>query len=431
MLTKEENEKLTRVGPGTPVGELLRRYWHPIAASSQLNERGTKPITVLGESLVLYRDRQGRLGLVGDRCPHRRAGMVFGIPEENGLRCAYHGWMYDATGRCIEQPFEQTEDPNSTYREHTPIKAYPVEEMAGLVFAYLGPQPAPLLPRWDLYTLPTDVPREIGFAVIPCNWVQIAENSLDPIHVEWLHQYFANYVYDRLEQPERSHKPGRHERIGFSTFEYGIVKRRILEGETEEDEDWATGHPHVFPNFLKSGSVSKPMYQIRVPMDDTRTMYFWYGAHLPQPGKVLPKPDGIPYYEVPISGLGPTGEPEWSLVDNNSGQDMAMWFTQGDVADRTEEHLGASDKGVALFRKQIELNLIKLQQGEDPMNVFRDPEENECLELPVEGAKLGGRTGFFGAGRRTGNSSKYSPILQEAEKIAAETGQPAAVDMFG
>ena len=107
-----------------------------------------------------------------------------------------------------------------------------------------------------------------------------------------------------------------------------------------------------------------------------------------------------------------------------------MWFTQGAVADRAEEHLGASDKGVALFRKQIELNLIKVQQGEDPMNVFRNPAENVCLELPVEGAKLGGRTGFLGGGSRNGNSAKYSPILQEAEKIAAQTGRPAAVDMF-
>src|SRR5262245_29662768 len=131
LLTAEENAKLTKIGPGTPMGELFRRYWHPIAAASQLPVRGTKPVKLLGESLVLYRDRRGQIGLVGDRCPHRRAGMVFGIPEEAGIRCAYHGWMFDSEGHCIEQPFEQTEDPNSTYREQTPIVAYPVQERAG------------------------------------------------------------------------------------------------------------------------------------------------------------------------------------------------------------------------------------------------------------------------------------------------------------
>src|SRR5439155_10103373 len=101
VLTQEENGRMTQVGPGTPMGELLRRYWHPIAASAQLTEHGTRPVKLLGEDLVLYRDRQGRVGLVGDRCPHRRAGMVFGIPEEQGIRCAYHGWMFDASGKCL------------------------------------------------------------------------------------------------------------------------------------------------------------------------------------------------------------------------------------------------------------------------------------------------------------------------------------------
>jgi 5,5'-dehydrodivanillate O-demethylase len=420
MLTQAENDRLSRVGHGTPGGELFRRYWHPIAASSQLAERGTRPIRLLGEDLVLFRDRQGQLGLVGNRCPHRRAGMVFGIPEQDGLRCAYHGWLWAADGQCLEQPYEQTEDPASTFKNRVRITAYPVQEFAGLIFAYLGPEPAPLLPHWDLYVLPADVPRDIGYAVIPCNWLQIAENSIDPVHVEWLHGHFTNYALERLGQDRPRRKPGKHEAIGFSVFDYGIIKRRILEGETEEDEDWATGHPHVFPNFLKSGSLAKPVYQIRVPMDDTRTMYFWYSIHQPRPGEVLPKLDSIPFYDVPIPGLGANNEPEWSLVDNNSGQDMAMWFTQGEIADRSLEHLGASDKGVALFRAQLELNIRKVEQGEDPMNVFRDPAENVCLELPVEGAKLGGATGYFGARSRQGNVTKYSPILQQVEELAAK-----------
>jgi 5,5'-dehydrodivanillate O-demethylase len=416
MLTKEENERLTRVGPGTPMGDLMRRYWHPIAATSQLAEHGTRPVTILGESLVLYRDREGRLGLLGDRCPHRRAGIVYGVPEPEGLRCAYHGWLFDAAGRCLEQPYEQTENPESTFKDRTSIKAYPVEELAGMIFAYLGPQPAPLLPRWDLYVLPADVPREIGAAVVPCNWLQIAENSLDPIHVEWLHNYFNNYVFERLGRLDEVKTPNRHEKIGFSVFEYGIIKRRILEGETEQDEDWATGHPLVFPATLKAGSVNHPVYQIRVPIDDTRTMHWWYTAHVALRGGEPQRPEAIPFYEVPVPGLDERGEPQWSVLDNNSGQDMAMWFTQGLITDREEEHLGASDKGIILFRQLLKENLEKVARGEDPMNVFRDPARNVCLELPVERAKLK-LSGHVRPGEhRQGNAGKYSPIMRALER---------------
>src|SRR4051812_29584012 len=106
------------------MGDLLRRYWYPVAASSQLATPGTMPVKILGESLVLYRDRSGGVGLVAERCPHRSAGMIYGVPEREGLRCAYHGWCFDASGRCIEQPFEQTEDPDSTFKDRVRIKAY-------------------------------------------------------------------------------------------------------------------------------------------------------------------------------------------------------------------------------------------------------------------------------------------------------------------
>ncbi len=193
MLTAEQNERYTRVGAGTPCGELMRRYWHPIAASAQLPEHGTKPVRILGESLVLYRDRRGRLGLVDDKCPHRRGGMVFGIPEEAGIRCAYHGWLFDGTGRCLEQPSEMIVDSASTFKDKIRIKAYPVEELGGLIFAYLGPEPAPLLPRWD-YHVDEDLIREIGFAVIPCNWLQCMENGVDGTHVPYLHGRFSDNV---------------------------------------------------------------------------------------------------------------------------------------------------------------------------------------------------------------------------------------------
>lgn len=419
MLTKEENQLLTQVGPGTPAGDLLRRYWHPITATSQLASHGTRAITVLGESLVLYRDRQGRLGLVADRCPHRQAGMLYGAPEQEGLRCAYHGWLFNASGRCLEQPFEQAADPGSTFKDRVTIKAYPVEELGGMIFAYLGPEPVPLLPRWDLFTR-DDLPREIGTSVVPCNWLQITENALDPVHLEWLHQHFHNYVMERLGRTESSRLPGRHVKIGFSVFDHGIIKRRLLEGDTEAHERWATGHPLVFPMMLKSGSVSHPVFQMRTPIDEKSTLYFWYGCHLRRrdDDMYVPRPEEIPFYEVPLPGVDERGDPIWSLVDNNSGQDMAMWYTQGEITDRTAEHLGQSDQGIILYRKLLKDSIEKVRRGEDPMNVLRDPAKNVCLELPVEEDKVS-RGPLRAGGPRLGNATKYSPLLKEAEQAAA------------
>ncbi len=128
MLTKEENEMLTRVGPGTPCGELMRRYWHPIALTVQLEDNLVRKVRILGEDLVLFRDRRGNLGLIGPRCPHRAMHMEFGIPEEVGLRCPYHGWLFDGTGRCLEQPLAP---PDSTFKDKVRTTAYKVEEMGG------------------------------------------------------------------------------------------------------------------------------------------------------------------------------------------------------------------------------------------------------------------------------------------------------------
>jgi 5,5'-dehydrodivanillate O-demethylase len=412
MLSPEQNDTLTKVGRGTPMGDLLRRFWHPVAACSELAERPTKLIKILGESLVLYRDKKGRPGLVGDTCAHRRASLLYGIPEEDGLRCAYHGWKYDRSGRCTETPAEPA---GSTFKEKIKIPGYPVEELGGLLFAYLGPEPAPLLPRWDLLVR-DDALRDIGVAVVPCNWVQIMENGLDPVHVEWLHQHFNNYVLDRLGRESERKSPQHHEKIGFDLFEHGIIKRRVLEGETEANEDWQTGHPILFPNILLSGSVRRPTFQIRVPIDDTHTVHWWYSCYVAEPGVKAAPQEKIPFYKVPVPATGDDGEPEWTLLDNNSGQDLAMWYTQGAVADRTQERLGDSDRGVILYRKLLVDEMEKAARGEDPMNVIRDPQKNARIKLKLEEAKLAGRAGSAG---RQGGATKYSPILDEAARASA------------
>ena len=411
MLTEKQNEQLTRVGPGTPMGELFRRYWHPVAAVSQMKERNTFQVKILGEDLVLYKDRSGSYGLVEPHCPHRKMSMMYGIPDEDGIRCAYHGWRFDKQGRCTEQPYDDTEDPEGRFKQKVKIQSYPIQELGGLLLAYLGPLPEPLLPRWDLYVM-EDVLRDVGYAVIPCNWLQIMENSLDPVHVEWLHQNFYNYVVQQMGNRQLQRARQKHAKIGFDRFEYGIVKRRIIEGETEEDDDWKVGHPVVFPNMLRQGVVDKKNgagFQIRVPIDDTHTAHWWYRCYRKAGSERRQQAEEIPFYEVPVPQLADNGQPQWQFLDNNSGQDIAAWMTQGPIADRSTEALGRSDKGIILYRQLLEEQVGIIESGRDPMNVFRDPTKNIYLHLPTEDNFLAGQA--YTSDRRTGATKKYSPIL--------------------
>src|SRR3974390_1119908 len=139
MLTPQENETLTRIGPGPPAGNLLRRYWHPVAVAEQMRDRWTMRVRILGEDLVLFKDRTGKFGLIGEFCPHRRASLAYGIPQVDGIRCPYHGWKFDHAGHCLEQP---NEPEGSTFKEKITTAGYPVQAFAGLLWGYLGPQPA-------------------------------------------------------------------------------------------------------------------------------------------------------------------------------------------------------------------------------------------------------------------------------------------------
>ena len=185
MLTQEENDFLTRVGPGTPAGEMLRRYWHPVATHKDLTEeRPTKFVRVLGEDLVLFKDKSGRVGLIADKCPHRSASMVYGRVEERGISCAYHGWLYDCDGNILETPPER----NDAVMKNIKIKSYPVQTFVGLHWAYLGPAPAPVIPHYDIWMRKDGVHSVQVRPVLDANWLQPMENSADSPHLEILHQ---------------------------------------------------------------------------------------------------------------------------------------------------------------------------------------------------------------------------------------------------
>ena len=413
----------------------MRRYWHPIAAVAMMNDRATKPIRLLGEDLILYKSNKGVYGLVDNYCPHRRMGMVYGIPTDEGIRCPYHGWMFDETGRCLEQPYEETEAPDNRFKDKVRIKAYPLQLKAGLIFAYIGPAPVPLLPNWDVFAL-DNVVRDIGYTELPSNWLQCQENSLDPVHSEWLHGEWANYILEMRGEGNKARKRYENERIGFDKFQYGIYKRRLVKGGSYEDGEWAQGHPIVFPYFLRQGGSGVavdtwdgrrgggmgagvgPSFQIRVPLDDTHTGHWWVMCHAKLEGDPDQRDEDVPLFFPPLIQLAEDGRVRFEILDSNSAQDVAAWITQGAIADRTKESLGRSDKGIIMFRRMLEENIRIVEDGGDPINTFRDPASNIYLGMDTEHkSRRNEQYEERGEGqkgiRRQGMASKYSPILNQ------------------
>jgi 5,5'-dehydrodivanillate O-demethylase len=368
--TKEQNERLTQVGPGTPMGNLLRRYWQPIGTVPELDKEPVQKVRLLGEDLVLYRTEHGQYGMMEERCPHRGMSMEYGIPCENGLRCAYHGWAFSPQGQCIEQPFEEYTNPQARFKDKIHVKTYPVQELGGLIFAYLGPEPAPLLPRWDALVR-EDLDAVVAVTELPCNWLQTMDNAADPIHFEHLHAVFGNYTLKKLGK-EPAMFPARHIKIEFDIFKYGIMKRRLLEGESEDSDDWKIGHPLIFPNLLAVGETYRPMLQYRTPVDDTTTIQFAY--------RTLQREPGAPRKPLAVHRGSLFNAEGKVIADNVPAQDMLAWVAQGPISERTREHLGVSDRGVILYHKMLMDEMDRVERGEgDPMGVIRDPAENEPM----------------------------------------------------
>lgn len=370
---KERQDRLTLVGPGTPMGKYMRCFWHPVAAVAELESEPVKGVKLLGERLALFRNDDGSFGLVAERCPHRGTSLACGMIDGDGLRCAYHGWKFDKQGRCVETPAEPE---GSKLKQRIKIAGYPVQVMAGLIWAYLGPQPAPLLPRFE-HMVRDDWQQDVGISRMPCNWLQVAENTLDPLHIEYLHMKYTNYARKRLglEPVAVRH----HQKVDYELFEYGIIKKRLWEGDTEASEEWRVGHPQLFP-----GTAVVPyndtwvQYQIRVPVDDTNTLHYWMNCREREVG--APHTTEVPIWENP-----------WQTPDGKfmpevlNGQDMMVMITQGDVTDHTVENLGESDRGVALYRRTLLEQIDAVERGEDPLGVVRDPAKNDpWIELPVE-----------------------------------------------
>ena len=410
MLSETDNLTLAQVGRGTPMGELLRRYWMPIAAVAELDDHAVKPVRLLGEDLVLFKDGSGAYGLVDRHCPHRRADLSYGMIEACGLRCNYHGWLWDHTGRCAEQPFEQVAHPDARFKDRVRITAYPVEAKAGLVWAYLGPPPAPLVPTWEPFTWKNGF-VQIVFAEVPCNWFQCQENSIDPVHFEWLHSRWTRALAGVTGDP-----PPTHLRIGFEEFAWGFTYRRILEGQSEQDELWTVGRCCLWPNCLFTGGH----FEWRVPIDDGHTLSVgWFFDRVPNEQEPYVQ-DRIPYWTSPIKDPA-TGR--W-ITSHIMNQDFVAWVGQGAIADRTREHLGESDRGVILMRRRLLEETGVVARGGEPKAVLRDPGQNHCVRLPIIG-----REHFVNGSSRVEQetSGQRTPGLPARAGFPFLAGQPAEV----
>ena len=407
MLSHEDNELLCRVGPGTPMGALLRRYWHPVLASVELQEGRPLPVRLLGEDLVAFRQPGGALALVQRQCPHRGVSLQHGVVDDEGITCPYHGWKFAADGRCLRMP---SEPGRPELLQRARLRAYSLQERGGLVFAYLGPEPAPMLPPYDLFMW-EGVLRDIGRALLPCNWLQIMENSVDPVHVEWLHGHHLPSM--RGESPGSGAYARPHKRIAFDRFEHGIVKRRLREGDTEDAEDWTVGHPLVFPNLLRVGAQNQHRFQIRVPVDDTHTLHFWYACYRPPQGGQAPPQAGVPVYEVPWRDAD-----GGFITDFVDGGDIMCWVSQGAIADRTREMLVSTDSGIAIYRRLLQEQMERVARGEDPMGVLRAPPAGDVIEFEQEHDKFGGGAAFL---RRAIDTShvRHSPIRDQILRMLA------------
>jgi 5,5'-dehydrodivanillate O-demethylase oxygenase subunit len=373
MLSEERNRILTQTGAGTPMGELMRRYWQPVAAVSELEEKPIKPVRLMGEDLTLFKDLSGRYGLVDRHCPHRRASLTNGFVEECGLRCSYHGWLFAPDGRCVEQPFEDVAAPETRFRERITVKAYKVQAHAGLLWAYLGPDPAPLVADWEPFGWKNGF-VQVVFAVLPCNWFQCQENSIDPVHFEWQHSNWSV----RLAGKSGPYAPT-HVRLGFDEFEHGMVYRRIREDTDDADELWTVGRVCLWPNALYTGSH----FEWRVPIDDETTLSVtWMFARVPKEREPYAQ-TAIPYWYGPVKDA----RGDW-INSHVMNQDFIAWAGQGTIADRTKEHLGRSDQGIVMMRKRFLDDIEAMRDGNEPKGLIRDPERNRGVRLPTIGREL-------------------------------------------
>jgi len=375
MLTHEENVLLTRVEGDAPMGQLMRRHWVPAALSEQLAEPDGTPIRLrlFGEDLVAFRDSDGRVGVLGEYCPHRKASLVYGRNEECGLRCLYHGWKFDVDGNVLEMP---SEPPESGFAQKVNHKAYPTQEAGGFIWVYMGP--AGQMPEFEPPPWAPTPQTKISIARIdlPCNWAQIMEGQIDSAHSSSLHSSdmrparvdSAKAADTHWLRPSTDKNPRIQVQLTNYGFRYAAIRRPIMNANTHNYVRITT---YVAPFIaLIPPNSSYNVVSVIVPKDDVSS-YFHFMAWSDQPGggidqeawrKFLHAQVGIDldeeYRPVRRTHENHYGQNRLTMklgnftgIEGIPNQDIAMWLSMGPIADRTSERLGASDIAVVQFRR--------------------------------------------------------------------------------
>ncbi|MBX6317099.1 aromatic ring-hydroxylating dioxygenase subunit alpha [Pigmentiphaga sp.] len=394
-MSPEQNERITRVGPGTPAGKLLRQYWQPVALLEELEgERPIRAVKLMGQDFILFRDEQGRYGLLDRDCPHRNADLAYGRLEDGGVRCLFHGWLFDVYGNCLETPAEPE---GSKLHQRIKQKAYPVVEKGGILFAFIGEGQPPAFPHFDCFV----APDEYTFAFkgyLDCNWLQALEVGIDPAHASYLHRFFQD------DDAEASY--GKQFRSTSADSDVPITKvlREYDRPEIKVDHvDYGlrlttlrkldSGRTHVrvtnlvFPQaFIIPMSTEMTIAQWHVPVDDTSC--YWY-AIFTSFGKPVDKKQmrdqRLQLYELPdymprvgrFNNYGFNPKEQATQTYTGMGQDINVhdqWAveSQGKIQDRTREHLGSTDKGIAAYRRLLLEAIDQAANGQKALMMIDD-----------------------------------------------------------
>jgi phthalate 4,5-dioxygenase oxygenase subunit len=398
MITAEENQLLTQTGPNAPCGEMMRRYWQPVALCEELPAGGAPvKVKILGEELVLFRDDQGRPGLIGLHCSHRGTDLSYGRVEDGGLRCLYHGWLYDICGRVIDQPGEPGGGVNKDAIRH---RAHPCEESGGVIFTYMGAGEAPLLPNYEFLTVPAEY-RTVVKIYEDCNYLQGNEGNIDPVHLSFLHQ-----ILNEAQVARRRTVPGSDATdnallaediaptIEVEITDYGV--RIYTLRDAGRDKRYLRVTNFVMPNLsVFGGSTVGAGYSIHwhVPIDDTRHWKYTFAFSREKPLddflRNRNRAEISADYRLTRNRSNRYQQDRDSMKTqtftgmgiNFQAHDAFATESQGPVQNRTEENLVSSDKAIVAARKLI-LNAIKdAQGGRDPQHVIRDVKSNQLMHL--------------------------------------------------
>ena len=396
MLTKEDNVLLTQTGPGTPMGDLFRRFWQPVLLSQEIPEPDCDPvrIRILSETLVAFRDSNGNPGVVDNYCPHRRASLFFGRNEECGLRCVYHGWKFDVNGDCVDMPSEPAE---SNFKEKVKVKSYPARDYGDCIWIYMGPiELMPELPQLEWATAPSSH-RNVRRWIQESNYMQATEGEIDTSHVSFNHRWFdlskapRQQIARRMKNGQPMNNMDGAPQLTVKETDYGFIygsRRDVGDGEYY----WRVTQ-FILPFYsLIPNPGEREGGRCWVPMDDEHISVFQYSVSTGEPytdeqraqANVSPENLTRVKYTFDDGAIVDTWRPQRQLhndflidremqrtvnytgIGSGREQDMAMTDTMGAIADRTKEHLGTSDTAIISGRRILLRMARALQEGIEP-----------------------------------------------------------------